>query len=141
MDASSNRLTSVPDEICALPQLSYLQLSRNLIVSLPQTFGDGTISSSLAFLSLERNQLVRLPEPSFCKLSALRYLYLGHNAIGELPRGMALAGLRSLEELDVSTNRLLYLPPGFALLSEMRRCNMQVISFYEYVMIAFVLKY
>lgn len=114
---ADNRLTHLPAAIGAMPALEYLNLDRNLLVSLPDLS-----RTRLRWLRLNGNRLVTLPSlpPTVERLylagnrlaaapakpAALRHLILADNPIASVPDDLG-AGL---EWLDLSGTRLTALP-------------------------------
>nr|XP_033328277.1 toll-like receptor 3 [Megalopta genalis] len=82
-----------------LPQLRELHLSRNQITSV----GDMRLDS-LTLLSLRDNNIVEIAETSFLKLRALETLDLSINKLEYLPEGWA-NGLNQLKMLNLTSNR------------------------------------
>lgn len=77
LDLSCNLLTSLPDSFCTLTHLVKVDLSKNRLTELPQDFGQ---LDSLQHLDLLGNQLTTLPE-SFYKLRKLKWLDLKDNPL------------------------------------------------------------
>jgi Leucine-rich repeat (LRR) protein len=119
----NNRLTTLPD-LGTMPALWDLQLSNNLISSLPEKFGDlafvkdvylgnnqltylpSSIEnlSTLRMLSLTGNKLTSVPS-SFCFLSNLKTLYINNN---ELNRPLPPLKHLGLSSLDIRNNNLIF---------------------------------
>ncbi|XP_074650891.1 leucine-rich repeat-containing protein 59-like [Tubulanus polymorphus] len=101
LDLSLNELSVVPvKEIAALKQGTHLDLSCNLITSLPDSFCELT---HLVKLDLSKNQLVSLPQ-AFGNLRNLRRVDLSGNNLVTLPVG--LGHFKSLQWLDLKGNPL-----------------------------------
>ncbi|XP_022659042.1 PH domain leucine-rich repeat-containing protein phosphatase 2-like [Varroa destructor] len=113
LDASNNELCHCPEWICQNDQLSYLDLSHNLI---SQIHNKILSFRRLDTLRLGHNRLRRLEvEPS--EQCLLRHLDIQHNYIGpSLPDELLLEAPR-LEWLNASWNQLKHLPTisGFQL--------------------------
>jgi internalin A len=113
LDLSGNQLTTLPEAIAQLSNLSGLDLSGNQLTTLPEAIAQ---LSNLRVLYLRNNQLTTLPE-AIAQLSHLRVLYLRNNQLTTLPE--AIAQLSNLRELDLSDNQLTTLPEAIAQLSHL----------------------
>ncbi|XP_045470138.1 leucine-rich repeat and calponin homology domain-containing protein isoform X3 [Harmonia axyridis] len=102
LDLSRNQLTSLPREICQLP-IQILLVSNNRLKSLPD---DLCKMSQLTELDASCNQLSHLP-PRMCELRSLKSLILRNNLLLALPIDITLL---SLVRLDLRANRLGTLP-------------------------------
>lgn len=107
LDASNNRLSSLPETVGALSNLRSLTLARNAIARLPRSLAS---CANLRTLVLDDNRLETLPaDPAFfASLERLKTLSLKRNALVSLPEGIGL--LKALSSLDVSENALTTLP-------------------------------
>ena len=95
-----NQLTSLPESIGQLQQLSHLDLQSNQLTSLPESIGQ---LQQLSHLDLQSNQLTSLPE-SIGQLQQLSHLYIGRNKLTSLPE--SFGHLQELQTLDLGFNRL-----------------------------------
>ncbi|XP_076468485.1 leucine-rich repeat-containing protein 59-like isoform X2 [Babylonia areolata] len=77
LDLSCNLITSLPDDFCTLVHLVKLDLSKNKLKELPANFGRLV---NLQFLDLMGNDLTELP-PSFGDLGCLEWLDLKGNPL------------------------------------------------------------
>ncbi|XP_044752663.1 leucine-rich repeat and calponin homology domain-containing protein isoform X2 [Coccinella septempunctata] len=102
LDLSRNQLTSLPREICQLP-IQILLVSNNRLKSLPDELSK---MSQLTELDASCNQLSHLP-PRMCELRSLQSLILRNNLLLALPIDITLL---SLVRLDLRANRLSTLP-------------------------------
>ncbi|XP_072743771.1 uncharacterized protein [Anoplolepis gracilipes] len=101
LDLSLCELEEVPvREIVSLRKVTNLNLSTNLLVSLPTTF---VTLKQIIKLDLSRNMLVELPE-NFGEMIQLKYLDLYANKISRLP--LSLSELKNLRWLDLKENPL-----------------------------------
>ncbi len=110
---SYNRLTCLPENIGNLANLTHLYINNNQLASLPESIGN---LSSLTHLHLYNNQLTHLPE-SICRLSSLTHLYLDDNYLSSLPE--SIGNLINLEFLGVDYNQLTCLPKSIGNLSRL----------------------
>ncbi len=108
-----NQLTFLPDSIGYLSALRVLDLSNNQLTSLPDLIGG---LSNLTVLALDDNQLTSLPN-SFGNMSALESLYLLNNQLTSLPD--SIGDLSNLTELYLSNNQLTSLPDSIGDLSNL----------------------
>ena len=102
-----HRLTSVSNEIKQLKNLTYLDLSSNAILTLPNVFDS---LKSLKLLELNSNMLTELPE-SICSLKDLESIQLHHNKLVALPE--KFIKLKQLKNLSLSANPITHLPINF----------------------------
>ena len=101
LDLSLCELEEVPvREIASLRKATNVNLSTNLLVSLPTTF---VTLTQIVKLDLSRNMLVELPE-NFGQMTKLKYLDLYANKISRLP--LSLGELKNLRWLDLKENPL-----------------------------------
>jgi leucine-rich repeat protein SHOC2 len=123
---NNNQLTSLPESISNLTNLSELVLNNNL-TSLPESIGNLT---NLSELVLNNNQLTSLPE-SIGNLTNLSELVLNNNQLTSLPE--SIGNLRNLRELVLNDNQLTSLPEslGNLYLSKLILNNNQLTSLPE----------
>lgn len=101
LDLSLCDLKEVPvREIATLKKATHLDLSNNLLVSLPSTF---VSLKQITKLDLSKNMLTEIPE-NFGELKQLRHLDLYANQISRLP--LSLSELKNLRWLDLKENPL-----------------------------------
>ncbi|XP_076649528.1 leucine-rich repeat-containing protein 59 [Halictus rubicundus] len=101
LDLSLCDLKEVPvREIATIKKATHLDLSNNLLVSLPSTF---VSLKQITKLDLSRNMLTEIPE-NFGELKQLRHLDLYANQISRLP--LSLSELKNLRWLDLKENPL-----------------------------------
>ena len=97
-------LRAIPDGL-SFPRLEFLDLSGNLIESIPNAFFD---MPDLVELHLNNNRILRLPD-SFGLMRNLKELCCQNNLISRIPR--SIGGLRgSLIYMSLGANRLDVLP-------------------------------
>ncbi|XP_063282075.1 leucine-rich repeat and calponin homology domain-containing protein 1 isoform X2 [Pelobates fuscus] len=117
-DFSRNRLTEVPVEVCQFVSLEVLNLYQNCIKFLP----DALINlQMLTYLNISRNQLSSLPV-CLCGLP-LKVLIASNNKLGSLPE--EIGQLQQLMELDISCNEITSLPQQIGLLKSLRDLNVR----------------
>lgn len=114
LDLSTNNLESVPEFIGKLSQLHSLNIADNRLTRVPDSLGR---LSKLETLYLYQNKLQFLPN-SLSQLSKLKSLHIWHNPITELPASMEK--LRGLLELDISKTRLAALPEWISQLENLQ---------------------
>ncbi|KAM5181829.1 LOW QUALITY PROTEIN: leucine-rich repeat and calponin homology domain-containing protein 1 [Mantella aurantiaca] len=98
-DFSKNRLTEVPVEVCHFVSLEALNLYHNCIKVIPETLANLRM---LTYLNISRNQLSSLPT-CICGLP-LKVLIASNNKIGFLPE--EIGQLQQLMELDIRCNEI-----------------------------------
>ncbi|KAI9299541.1 hypothetical protein BJ944DRAFT_172236, partial [Cunninghamella echinulata] len=98
-----NRLACLPDTIAHMNHLEELDVSYNLLSSLPSNM----LIPSLLHLNASRNQLDSLPS-SIGQCHQLKTLNVSSNHLTTLP--CDLANLQNLELLDISENLLCIMP-------------------------------
>ncbi|NXF97751.1 LRCH1 protein, partial [Eubucco bourcierii] len=117
-DLSKNRLTEVPTELCHFVSLETLNLYHNCIKIIP----DAIVNlQMLTYLNLSRNQLSSLPA-CLCGLP-LKVLIASNNKLGSLPE--EIGQLKHLMELDVSCNEITALPQQIGLLKSLKELNVR----------------
>ena len=94
-------------------------VSNNRLRELPKGICD--MNKSLRHLVADHNELKSIPEFLTC-LGKLQILSLQSNQIHSLP---ALAGLDSLQKLDLSNNKLEALPETLVLLPSLQRLDLR----------------
>ncbi|XP_010013435.1 PREDICTED: leucine-rich repeat and calponin homology domain-containing protein 1 [Nestor notabilis] len=118
MDLSKNRLTEVPTELCHFVSLETLNLYHNCIKIIP----DAIVNlQMLTYLNLSRNQLSSLPA-CLCGLP-LKVLIASNNKLGSLPE--EIGQLKQLMELDVSCNEITALPQQIGQLKSLKELNVR----------------
>jgi leucine-rich repeat protein SHOC2 len=115
---SNEQITTLPDTIGNLSNLTYLDLSGNQLTILPDTIGD---LNSLSGLQLSENKLTELPN-NIEKLSCLSYLNLRDNKIAKLPEN--ICNLLHLSKLDLSSNQLSELPESMSKLTKLTELSL-----------------
>ncbi|XP_074844112.1 leucine-rich repeat and calponin homology domain-containing protein 1 isoform X2 [Carettochelys insculpta] len=117
-DLSKNRLTEVPMELCHFVSLETLNLYHNCVKIIP----DAIVNlQMLTYLNLSRNQLSSLPA-CLCGLP-LKVLIASNNKLGSLPE--EIGQLKQLMELDVSCNEITSLPKQIGQLKSLRELNIR----------------
>lgn len=138
IDATNNKIRSLPDTLATLSHLQRLVLASNVISSLPDSLAE---LSSLRLLNLDSNALTHLPDSlgslsrldslsvannklqtlpaTIGGLSSLKLLNISGNALGELPS--TVGSCVQLEEIDASSNSLTALPAELGQLQKLKK--------------------
>ncbi|CAH0385763.1 unnamed protein product [Bemisia tabaci] len=121
LDLADNNIEKLPPELfCPLNKLMFLNLSKNGIQNVCDLgfsdWGNGpsapgkTCNTGLEELDLSYNAVSKITDNSFTSLRSLQKMYLQNNAISQMA-DRAFVGLASLQVLNVSSNKLVALPP------------------------------
>ncbi|XP_023930801.1 leucine-rich repeat serine/threonine-protein kinase 1 [Lingula anatina] len=119
LDLSHNLLEEIPAAIQDIDGLQKLNVAHNSLLRFPKPWG-----CRLDYLDLSHNNLVLLP-PNFNVFwdDTLKVLKLNNNELEALTEG--IFKLKSLEELDLSFNKLEYLPkPDLWTLGSLKNLNL-----------------
>ncbi|KAJ8784399.1 hypothetical protein J1605_008243 [Eschrichtius robustus] len=117
-DLSRNRLSEIPIEACHFVSLENLNLYQNCIRYIPEAILN---LQALTFLNISRNQLSTLPV-HLCDLP-LKVLIASNNKLVSLPE--EIGHLRHLTELDVSCNEIQTIPSQIGNLEALRDLNVR----------------
>ncbi|KAL0276340.1 UNVERIFIED_CONTAM: hypothetical protein PYX00_003931 [Menopon gallinae] len=118
LDLSFNNIWSFPESIfCPLTNLVTLNVSQNRLQDVDDV-GDVRAGSGgmapctldIQTLDVSWNHFVLIPGSGFSALRRLRELYINDNEITMVAE-KALAGLKNLQVLDLSNNKIVALPP------------------------------
>ncbi|KAK7162522.1 hypothetical protein R3I93_006748 [Phoxinus phoxinus] len=112
--ASNNELQEL-DVSPAASNLTYVDISRNCMTSLPDWLSD---SRKLEVLDVSHNNIAELPPWLLCS-GSLRKILAGHNQLKRLPERVERP---VVEVMDVQHNHLIELPCNLFLKSESLRC-------------------
>ena len=118
LDLSHNNLTSI-EPITELTSLEYLSLYENKIVKLPETLKNLT---SLKTLNLSYNKISDF-QNSLTYLSSLEKLSLRENNISTLPK--SIRKLKNLKDLSLARNRISSLPDSIGNLVHLQTLELQ----------------
>jgi len=118
LDASSNRLSTLPDAVGQLVALQNLNLDNNNFTTLPDAI-DGLVA--LRVLDLRYNRLTTLPD-TVGNLAALQRLNLRNNRLTALPD--TVGNLAALQRLNLSSNRLTTLPDSVGNLAALQKLSL-----------------
>ena len=113
LDLSNNLVKSIPEAMKDMT-LVELKLAGNQLAEIPSEFCYGTLAQSLRSLDLSRNRLTYLPV-SLPELKSLVNLKLDCNELQLLPRGFGK--LQQLKFFSASSNKLAVLPYSFSRLT------------------------
>jgi internalin A len=118
LDLSGNQPSTLPEVIGQLSQLRTLYLRYNRLSTLPEAIGQ---LSRLHELNLFNNRLSTLPE-AIGQLSQLQKLKFDGNQLSALPK--AIGQLSQLKELNLGHNQLSSLPPEIVKLTSLQSLNL-----------------
>ncbi|XP_048739714.2 uncharacterized protein LOC125654015 [Ostrea edulis] len=105
MTVAFNAITEIPPEMpLRIPHLHTLDLSHNLLETLPESFG---LQFHIRTLILRNNKLKSLPQ-SFVHLVKLEKIDLSNNLLKELPQD--IGKMEAIKKVNVSGNKLRQLP-------------------------------
>jgi LRR-repeat protein 1 len=107
LDLSNNKIKELPELLCNLVNLADLRVTANQLSSFPDLLCQPPLSHSLKTLDLSDNLLVSLPG-QFGHITSLVILNLANNQLKSLP--FSFHWLRNLRKLSLLNNRLSYLP-------------------------------
>lgn len=119
LDLSSNRIASIPAQVCGLFTLRDLNLSRNKLIALPDNFGS---LKALQRVNISVNRLTALP-PSLGALGALQELDVSKNQLGSLEDG--IGRLLALRSLNASDNTIRAVPETIGHLTLLTKLQLQ----------------
>ncbi|MEH1845037.1 MAG: COR domain-containing protein, partial [Nostoc sp.] len=94
LDLSSNQLTTLPEALTRLQQLTSLDLSSNQLTTLPEAIAR---LQQLTSLDLSSNQLTTLPE-AITRLQQLTFLDLSGNPIEKPPPEVIAKGIKAIKD-------------------------------------------
>ena len=103
VNLSENQLRSVPAELFQMPHVRILRLNNNELQELPTSITGEVIYTS----------------------PRLRQLFLDWNKLQTIPEDLCRDLGNSLEELNISFNKLTDLPPGIWIMKKLRRLTLQ----------------
>lgn len=119
LDLSSNRIASIPAQVCGLFTLRDLNLSRNKLIALPEDFGS---LKALQRVNVSVNRLTALP-PSLAELGALQELDVSKNQLGSLED--EIGRLLALRSLNASDNTIRAVPETIGHLALLTKLQLQ----------------
>jgi len=116
LNLKSNRINSLPESIGKLKSLKKLELYGNRLKTLPKAIGDLT---SLEILNIRFNYIKEIPQ-EIGRLGNLKKLVLANNhwQLSTIPE--SIGNLSSLEYLDLRMNKLIRLPSSITRLSSLK---------------------
>lgn len=110
LNLQNNQIKALRSQIFAgFKNLQYLDLSNNLLTTLPELFIAPGSATELIDLRLQNNQLQTLPAQAFANLQKLEFLNLADNQLTELSPQF-FAALPNLKTLIVGRNLIKRLP-------------------------------
>ncbi|XP_071981921.1 leucine-rich repeat and calponin homology domain-containing protein 2 isoform X2 [Engystomops pustulosus] len=117
-DLSKNRFSEIPLDVCLFAPLETLHLYHNCIKCIPETIKN---LQMLTYLNISRNLLSTLPKYLFDL--PLKVLVVSNNKLVSIPE--EVGKLKDLMELDVSCNEIQVLPPQVGKLHLLRELNLR----------------
>jgi hypothetical protein len=118
LDLSDNRLITLPEAVVNLTQLTRLNLSDNQLTTLPEAIGNLT---QLTTLDLSVNRLTTLPD-AIGNLTQLTNLNIYNNRLTTLPD--TIGNLTRLTSIDLRRNQLTTLPETIGNLTQLRTLDL-----------------
>lgn len=106
--ARENKLTSLPEAFCVLPNLKHLDLTGNSLRSLPANFSS---LGALVELRIGNNKLRSLPNDLHL-ISSLGVIDCSHNSLVEIPPQLLSCACPALQSLSCSFNQIRQLSVG-----------------------------
>eukprot|EP01119_Soliformovum_irregulare_P016390 TRINITY_DN4726_c0_g1_i4.p1 TRINITY_DN4726_c0_g1~~TRINITY_DN4726_c0_g1_i4.p1 ORF type:complete len:696 (-),score=202.19 TRINITY_DN4726_c0_g1_i4:1254-3341(-) len=120
LNLNSNQLAASLGNLTSLLTLKSLHLGNNNISNLPPSFGK---LSELVYLNLCRNVLMTVPSPIFSQLGKLKKLDLSRNKLVALP--YTISCLTNIVTLRLHGNHISVLPPGLVSLTSLTELSLQ----------------
>uniref|UniRef100_A0A8C0GTP7 Leucine rich repeats and calponin homology domain containing 2 n=1 Tax=Chelonoidis abingdonii TaxID=106734 RepID=A0A8C0GTP7_CHEAB len=117
-DLSKNRFTEIPPDVWLFAPLETLNLYHNCIKSIPEAIKN---LQMLTYLNISRNLLATLPKYLFDL--PLKVLVVSNNKLVSIPE--EIGKLRDLMELDISCNEIQVLPQQIGKLQSLRELNIR----------------
>ncbi len=108
LDLTSNKLSSLPDDLDRFKKLRILFCSSNQFTELPAILGK---CESLRMIGFKANQITHIPEEAI-PTKNLRWFIVTDNQLSKLPK--ALGQCKHLQKLMLAGNRLTSLPDTMA---------------------------
>eukprot|EP01133_Synstelium_polycarpum_P012205 gene12205-14287_t len=119
LDLSINLITSIPTTLAKLSNLKVLNLSKNQLTEIPVSVRS---LAKLHNLSVDYNRITTISEKALVKLSRLAKLTMCNNQISALP--YSIHNLTSLIELNVSHNQLESMPESICYLASLKKLDL-----------------
>ena len=116
---SRNSFYNIPESICTIEQLKYLDLSHNYIQAVPQYLNQ---LKQIEYINLSFNKFSTLSK-IFAQLSTLNKLSMHHNQIDLIDPSFAES--KSITILDLSNNRLRKFPLEFCQLEQLETLDLR----------------
>ncbi|XP_048718981.1 leucine-rich repeat and calponin homology domain-containing protein 2 isoform X7 [Caretta caretta] len=117
-DLSKNRFTEIPSDVWLFAPLETLNFYHNCIKSIPEAIKN---LQMLTYLNISRNLLATLPKYLFDL--PLKVLVVSNNKLVSIPE--EIGKLRDLMELDISCNEIQVLPQQIGKLQSLRELNIR----------------
>ncbi|UJR35363.1 hypothetical protein I4U23_028120 [Adineta vaga] len=101
----SGPFTSIPPNICLLPNLKSIDLSNNQIRTVDPADSFRTCFTNVTDLDVSYNNITNFPSPMIYNMQNLQNLDFQHNQLTDVP-GYAFQNISNMETLDFSYNSL-----------------------------------
>ncbi|GJQ71783.1 hypothetical protein Trydic_g11476 [Trypoxylus dichotomus] len=124
LNVSMNKITELPNFVCTLRKLQYLDLGKNTLQDLPEELG---LLKLLRELVISNNRFSHLP-PCIYDLVHLEILLASDNQISEIDI-KGLQQLQRLATLDLSNNSISSVPPELGNMKQLRHLELKGNSF------------
>ncbi|XP_002739088.1 uncharacterized protein LOC100377888 [Saccoglossus kowalevskii] len=114
-----NEIEKIPDSLCALEQLTKLNMGLNALTAIPDEIGK---LKSMKILKLYYNNIEKIPD-SLCALEQLTELNMKYNALTAIPD--EIGKLKSMKILKLYYNNIEKIPDSLCALEQLTKLNMK----------------
>ncbi|CAF0777191.1 unnamed protein product [Adineta ricciae] len=97
--------TSIPPNLCLLPNLKSVDFSNNLLQRVDPTNALQNCLTGVVDFDVSYNSITEFPSTTIYNMGNLQYLYFQHNQLLEVP-GYAFRSISNIQEMDFSYNNL-----------------------------------
>eukprot|EP00002_Diphylleia_rotans_P003850 TRINITY_DN12732_c0_g1_i1.p1 TRINITY_DN12732_c0_g1~~TRINITY_DN12732_c0_g1_i1.p1 ORF type:complete len:825 (+),score=126.80 TRINITY_DN12732_c0_g1_i1:71-2545(+) len=119
LNISDNKLSSIPDDIGSLHKLKQFLLGYNQITAIPESLRNAT---KLRELCLSGNPIQELPNWISCMVN-MKLLWVAQAGLANSEVIQSISCLSTLEDLDISRNKLSELNPSLLYMPELKNLN------------------